>query len=407
MTKTTIRLTCLFLALVLAGISAALPETQLSLAARTDKFPSVVVIRTENFSKEHVTYSATLIAAIDEAGIALSDNDRLSLPENTRLVPGQRYEVDVTRYEEVNLSWSGYALAASGDFTGLDDVLSRSGYSSLDLSDGSRLENNIGTEDGFEAYFINYVAVDTRTVRKYETIPFTTVTVDDPAIDQGKSVVAVAGENGTLARIIEEYYENDVFQGSMQIGTEVVKEPVQEVIHKGTKPKLTYSPLNVKTVKSTVQNSLNKIKDYLVINGNKSYNSFRDNGNGTLTIDGVTFSYTSMKKRTITMFDGLECCLQAHDHSPAINHNTFSGVPAQRGLVATLGIKQNGRYVGTVLPMGTVIFVVGYGLGVVADVHGAVNNPDMIDACYNAGEIRAGTATLGKINSSVYILKLP
>jgi len=107
------------------------------------------------------------------------------------------------------------------------------------------------------------------------------------------------------------------------------------------------------------------------------------------------------------MYDGLECCLQDGCHTPAINHNTFSGVQAQRGLVATYGIKSGGKYIGTVLPMGTIVFVVGYGFGVVADIHGMKNNPDLIDACYDAGEIQAGTATLGKINSNVYIIDMP
>ena len=52
------------------------------------------------------------------------------------------------------------------------------------------------------------------------------------------------------------------------------------------------------------------------------------------------------------MYDGLECCLQGSCHTPAINHKTFSGVPAQRGLVATFGVKVNGRYTGTVFRHG-------------------------------------------------------
>ncbi|HAL74751.1 MAG TPA: hypothetical protein DCM45_06650 [Clostridiales bacterium] len=399
------RLTCLLLVLALAVAAAVIPEDQLAMASSADKYPAVVVIKSDAGQKEQITFFKTLIEAIDQAGIAIGDYDRLSLPENTLLEPGKRYDVNVTRLDEVRLNWSGYALATAGDFADLGDVLSRSGFSEIDTSSGSRIESttNLLGENG--EFVLNYVDIQTKIVREYESIPFSTITVNDPAIFVGKSVIKVEGKAGTRALIFEERYENGIFTGSIQIGSEVVEEPVQKVVHKGTKP--LYAPINYKTLTSTVQNSLNKIKGYMEPNGNKNYYNFKDNGNGTITVDGVVFDYQTVKKRTITMYDGLEVCLQKGCHIPAINHNTFSGVSAQRGLVATHGIKSGGKYIGSLLPMGTIIFVVGYGFGVVADIHGAKNNPDLIDACYDGGEIRAGTATLGKISSNVYIIELP
>ena len=407
MTKKLLRPTCLFLAFLLAIAASLMPDSTLALAANLEKFPSVVIIKSDDGETEQITYCDTLIAAIDESGIAVGDNDRLSLPDDTALEPGQRYEVTVTRLDQVSLTWSGYSLDTPGNFSTISEVLSRSGFSDIDLSEGGRIENAETQDDDNAEFAVNFVDVEIKTVRQYEDIPYSSITVDDATIYEGKTVVKVAGQNGTRALIFEETYENGVFISSAQVGTEVVEAPVQEVIHKGTKPRLTYTAFNRNSLKSTVTGSLNKIKGYLAPQGNKSYSSFQDNGDGTITVDGVTFDYTSKKKRTITMYDGLECCLQAGCHSPAINHNTFSGVSAQRGLVATLGVKSGGSYVGTVLPMGSIVFIVGYGIGVVADIHGATNNPDMIDACYDAGEIRAGVATLGKINSNVYILDIP
>ena len=405
MTRTMTRLTCLLLVLALAVAAAVIPDAQLALASSLDKYPALVAIKTDTGVQEQITFKNTLIAAIDEAGFAIGDYDRLSLAENTPLQPGSRYEVSVSRLDQVRLTWSGYALSTTGNFSDLGDVLSRSGYSDLDTSEGSRIESMVSMLGETGEFALNFIDVETRIVREYESIPFSSVTVDDPTIYIGKSVVKVEGQVGSRALIYEERYENGIFTGSIQIGSEVVTEPVQKVIHKGTKPR--YATINYKSLTATVRKSLNKIKGYLEPNGNKSYAKFNDNGNGTITVDGVTFNYQTVKKRTITMYDGLECCLQDGCHTPAINHNTFSGVQAQRGLVATYGIKSGGKYIGTVLPMGTIVFVVGYGFGVVADIHGMKNNPDLIDACYDAGEIQAGTATLGKINSNVYIIDMP
>ncbi|NLB46139.1 MAG: hypothetical protein GX821_13385, partial [Clostridiaceae bacterium] len=142
-------------------------------------------------------------------------------------------------------------------------------------------------------------------------------------------------------------------------------------------------------------------------NGNANYKSFKDNGNGTITVDGHTFSFIQKDKRAITMYDGLECCLQGGCHNPPINHNTASGIPAQRGLVASYGFRYNGKFAGTALPLGTILFIEGYGLAVVADVHGNHSDSNLLDACYDAGEIRSGAVTWGKRTKRVYIISIP
>ena len=408
MIKSIIRLGSLTLVLVLAFFAAVLPETRLVLSSSPDKYPASLTIRSDEDVMSFLTYSSTLLSAIDEAGIAIGDNDRLSLSEDTVLNPGESYDVTIQSLDQVSLTWSGYSLDTAGVFSSVGDLMARSGFSRLDQTG---VLNNVESAEPIDddgAFILSYVEIDKQIVRQAEEIPFSSVTIDDPTIYVGKSTVKVKGQVGVRDLIYEETYENSIFISSIQIGSEVVKEPVQEVIHKGTRPKLTYAPLNRKNLTSSVWSSYNKIKDYLnPQGGNTSYSSFTENSNSTITVDGHTFQYTALKKRTITMYDGLECCLQRGCHHPAINHNTFSGVPAMRGLVASFGIKVDGRYVGSTLPMGTILFVEGYGLGVVADVHGMSNNPDLIDVCFDPGDCRNGVATIGKVNRRVYILDLP
>lgn len=132
--------------------------------------------------------------------------------------------------------------------------------------------------------------------------------------------------------------------------------------------------------------------------GYTNYDSFQDNGDGTLTVNGMTFAYSSVSDRPVTCYDGLECCIAAGDHNPPQNHATASGIMAQRGLCAAA---PNG------LPFGTVLFVEGYGFAVVADRHGVADYyPDLIDVCYNPGEISQGL-NFGRITAKVYIIKTP
>jgi 3D (Asp-Asp-Asp) domain-containing protein len=85
---------------------------------------------------------------------------------------------------------------------------------------------------------------------------------------------------------------------------------------------------------------------------------------------------------------------------------TFSGIPARRGVVATYAFKENGSWVATRLPMGTVVFVERYGLAVVGDIHHVTFDIDRIDCAYDPGEILYGYR-LGLTNRRVYVLAWP
>jgi uncharacterized protein YabE (DUF348 family)/3D (Asp-Asp-Asp) domain-containing protein len=402
-----IRMMLLACLLILAISGSAWSDQSLSLASDPAKYPATVSIQYDNQSVTRQTYQKTVIAAIDEAGVTLGEHDLLSLPENSPLLPGQAYNIDIVRMNLVTLMWNGYAVGTTGEFDSLSDLLSRSGYADIDLSGGSRLENNTQQVSTDGHYYLNYVAVEKRIVRQYETIPHSSITIDDPTLYIGQKAVKTKGVDGQRALIFEETYENGIFIKSEQVGTEIVKEPVQEVIRKGTKEKYVFYPVNRKTLTATVMASLSKISSSLLRDGNRSYSSFNDNGDGTITVDGATFAVSSVKKRTITMYDGLQVCMNNGCHTPAINHNTYSGLAAQRGIVAVACKTYDGKVTGTALPMGTIIFVEGYGLGVVGDINGARTNLDLIDVGYDAGDIMNHIATFGKMTSRVYILKSP
>lgn len=132
------------------------------------------------------------------------------------------------------------------------------------------------------------------------------------------------------------------------------------------------------------------IKQYGLINKegspsiNRHYETFTDNGDGTITVDGVTIAYSKMMgARYVTHYDGLAVCREQIrkygkcflGHMTPVCHNTASGIPAQRGIVAV-------SYVDSfIYPRGSVVFVVGYGLAVVGDRSNA-----NFDLCYDADE---------------------
>ncbi|HHW94066.1 MAG TPA: SH3 domain-containing protein [Clostridiaceae bacterium] len=136
--------------------------------------------------------------------------------------------------------------------------------------------------------------------------------------------------------------------------------------------------------------NFNLIKQYGFINKegspsiNRHYDSFTDNGDGTITVDGMTLSYVkAMPGRRATFYDGLAVCeyqikrygVCKGGHTTPVNHPTASGILAQRGIVAV------SKADASIYPRGTVVFVRGYGMAVVGDRSGGC-----FDLCYDAGE---------------------
>ena len=137
---------------------------------------------------------------------------------------------------------------------------------------------------------------------------------------------------------------------------------------------------------------------------NRHYENFTDNGDGTITVDGVTFSYIDKYgSRRATHYDGVEVCRYqikvrggkcSKGHTEPTNHNTGSGIPAQRGLVAV------GAGEIDIFPRGTVLFIQGYGVAVVADRSGG-----NLDLCYDPDECKL--LTRSNTVSAIYVIARP
>ncbi len=146
------------------------------------------------------------------------------------------------------------------------------------------------------------------------------------------------------------------------------------------------------------------VQSLLDRNGALTYRNFSNNGNGTITVDGITLAIESgpVLKNT-TYYDGYACALITGLENAQFTMNglpcngTSMGLMAQRGIVSTS--MANG------LPYGTVVFVEGYGLGVVGDCGGF--GPDTLDLCLDAGECSQNLSGVHTAHRNVYIISIP
>ncbi len=137
MKKFAIRLAGLVLILVLAISVARIPDQQLALAANMEEYPSTVIVTTDNGRTKLSTDQPTLAEALNEAGFSLGDFERLSLPGDTALEPGQTYDVTLTRLGAQNALLGEFAPDTLVELESMDELLSRSGEKTPDASEGT------------------------------------------------------------------------------------------------------------------------------------------------------------------------------------------------------------------------------------------------------------------------------
>ena len=104
----------------------------------------------------------------------------------------------------------------------------------IDHGEGYRL--SVGSDDEITGD----TAIDVKTVTQgydydTESVPFETEYVDDNTILKGEEEVAVAGSEGVKTYTYLCTYVNGIEESRELVGTDITTQPVNKVIHKGTK----------------------------------------------------------------------------------------------------------------------------------------------------------------------------
>lgn len=210
-------------------------------------------------------------------------------------------------------------------------------------------------EDNMKIYVSNYTE---KTKTTQEDIPFETKTVENPNIYVGNSFIKVKGEKGIKEIKTKEIYKNDELVSSEKISEEIKKQPIAQVIEKGTKQYESSTP---------VVSSKNTIK----------------------TEKGVFTVSKKLNMRSTAYTAGPESTgKRPGDKGYGI---TASGMKAQRGVVAV-----DTR----VIPIGTKLYIEGYGYAIAGDTGSAIKG-NKIDVFLDS---YTDAINYGVRNVDVYVL---
>ncbi len=181
-----------------------------------------------------------------------------------------------------------------------------------------------------------------------QAVPFETQTSYDDQMAEGKEQVTVQGVDGTREVTVKKTYLAGELSFTEEIKNVVTKQPIAQVVVQGTR------------------------KENVIETENGTFKS----------VDKITMSATA--------YTALTACATKKPGSPGYGI-TATGMVAQKGVVAV-----DPR----VIPLGTKLFIEGYGYAVAADTGGSIKS-NRIDLCFNT---QSECISFGRRTVTVHVL---
>lgn len=311
---------------------------------------------TENFNSTQKikTDAKDVKELLSEQNITLSAHDFLNLDDNTIINDGM--EIIITRGIAFNIEEDEHITLCSTTKTTVGDALLETGH----YPDEDDIVTPAMDSPITPGLTISIIKVNNETLVVTETIANSIEYKDDNTLEKGKTKVLEEGHNGEYEVTYRIAYENGVETSREEVSRVVKKEPKNKVIANGTK-----------TVKKAVAKT-----------ENKTQTTSASNSGGTIAGLKYKKKYT-MSATGYTAF-----------RSDGSRGKTASGRTARHGLVAVDP---------KVIPLGTKLYVEGYGEAIAADTGGAIKG-NKIDLCFEMSnaEIRK---QFGRKTLNVYVLE--
>lgn len=178
-------------------------------------------------------FATSTSAVLAQAGVQLAPQDRVSTIADPSL--GLGGQVVVARAQLVTLKDGATTTPVRTWANTVQDFITEQ---NIELGDKDRVDPPLAA-----TLAVNQTITITRVavvdVTKDEAIPFVTKTQDDPTRPKGEQKILQAGVAGSKKLTYQVTRENGVEVGRKLVKTDIVSQPVNEIISVGTKPVIT------------------------------------------------------------------------------------------------------------------------------------------------------------------------
>ncbi len=174
-------------------------------------------------------YGGTVQDALDEADIELGENDTVEPDVDTNLTDGM--EITVSRWHTVTLTVDGESEEILTDAVTVQDLLDDQ---EIELGEEDEItpEPDTEIEDDMEIVIKRTI---TEEVTETEEVPYETTYEDSSDLYEGETSVSQKGVKGEKEVTYKVSYENGEEVSREAVSEKVTKEPVNEIVLRGTK----------------------------------------------------------------------------------------------------------------------------------------------------------------------------
>lgn len=290
------------------------------------------------------TFKNTVEDVLEENSIEIKPQDKVSLDMSSKLADGM--SIKISRAREITINSDGMDVVL---LTTAPDVKSALGEAQIQVGEKDRVTPELCTAITGNTK-IDVIRVEEKIVKQEMKMEFTNQVNKSDKLDKGIVTVVKKGSPGLKELAIKVIFENGK-ETKREISEEkVLKEPVNGIIEEGTRTTFVSSR-------------------------------------------GQVTRFVRALKMTATAYDATFESCGKHPDNP--NYGiTYSGLRVRPGIVAVDP---------KVIPLGTYLYVEGYGEALAADIGGAIKG-NRIDLYY---ELPKDVAKYGKRTVKVYVLDKP
>lgn len=327
------------------------------------------------------TKQKTIEAFFDEVGISKGKFDKISHNEQCAVVDGA--DITITKGVPVTIFYNDHIATAITTKPTVSEALLEAG-----LMPG---ENDLVTPSAdtnvYEHMVIRVTCVTEEEKAETEYINFETKYIEDDTLEKGKTKVISEGEKGLAEVRYTVVYHDSKTASKTEVSRTVIKEPENRIIANGTKEpvKETVKSSPTPAPKKTEQKTVQKKADTSNASASAEAGTVSEQSSAAAvqTINGL--KYTKKLEMTATAYSAF--------NSSGGYARTASGALAKKGIVAVDK---------SVIPLGTRLYIEGYGEAVAGDVGGAIKG-NKIDLCFE--DTNANLKKFGRQKVQVYILE--
>lgn len=189
------------------------------------------------------TYANTVEDFLISEDIELSKDEAVFPTKDTEITDGM--DIKIAKYKTITLKIGDNEEKKKVLSDTVDDLMEELG---IELDEHDVVTTKPANEI-VDKGIVGIERVDRKQFRKTEEIPYESEVIENDEMYQGETKVVQAGVKGEQIHTMQNVFVNDKLVSIENLDTEVVKEPVKEVVHKGTKE---VEGLNGKKVKKVI-----------------------------------------------------------------------------------------------------------------------------------------------------------